>query len=735
MKPPVLLIILLCAFVANAQEKSSLLSEQHTHVKKDTAAITSLLKQSENWLPNDVAKSISAAVKALELALRSNSERHLARCYSQLAAANRNLRNSDLFIYDSLAVVHSRQSGDSVLWFNALQLYATDLLSDNKTDPTWSLLTNASAIADSLRQEPLLCRVAFVKGFYYYKKFKLNESLACFKKSLFLAQGMGDEKSAADSKKWMATATIFSGRRDSVTQLLFDVIDYYKRIRSYGDLGRAYSTLAFAYQAYGNITKAIEYYQSSAGCFNQAKQPLDAAYAYLSISPLYTARKSFDSAKTYIQDGEAILKKLQYRAGLALAKNYWGQFYSAQGDTEKAAASFRDAVELNKIVNNPLLRMANNSYAAVNLARAGKQKDADSLLSISMRQMQHTLPKELTATALERLKENHPVIDSTTHATLKEIFAGKKMPAISFDTAALNINPYTASNVASDSTIHALFNRQLTEQETKYKTKELNDSLHLQQQALVISRQQVATRNISLAAAAAVLALLSIIGWQQATRRKAAEAARKRAEADKLTIGNLLIALEHSTSNYLKKFSSFITFSKTKHGAAPALQEVEERMNAVLALQQMLGTNTPNSLINMNDYLQAICANLLQVFQSDRMVSFTLQAPVHLHHRTALPVGQLVNELATNSFKYAFQGRETGEIRIALQQDENNLYNLRVSDNGVGLPPRVERSTGMDLIEGFSNQLEGLFSFTHNGGAVFSLQFAASPQTTTHAEA
>jgi two-component sensor histidine kinase len=63
----------------------------------------------------------------------------------------------------------------------------------------------------------------------------------------------------------------------------------------------------------------------------------------------------------------------------------------------------------------------------------------------------------------------------------------------------------------------------------------------------------------------------------------------------------------------------------------------------------------------------------------------------------ATPLGIIINELVSNSFKHAFQGRDKGEIKIKLNRDRirsqkgvPDIFTLIVSDNGVGIPTNLD---------------------------------------------
>jgi two-component sensor histidine kinase len=106
----------------------------------------------------------------------------------------------------------------------------------------------------------------------------------------------------------------------------------------------------------------------------------------------------------------------------------------------------------------------------------------------------------------------------------------------------------------------------------------------------------------------------------------------------------------------------------------------------------------------------------------------------------AVPLGIIVNELVSNSFKHAFPGRSKGEIQIKLRREENGeciksinedckstSFTLTVSDNGVGIPENFDiedlNTLGMQLVTSLVDQLDGEFELKSDNGTEFFIKF------------
>jgi two-component sensor histidine kinase len=104
---------------------------------------------------------------------------------------------------------------------------------------------------------------------------------------------------------------------------------------------------------------------------------------------------------------------------------------------------------------------------------------------------------------------------------------------------------------------------------------------------------------------------------------------------------------------------------------------------------------------------------------------------------TAVPLGIIVNELVSNSFKHAFIKNQEGEIRILLCREEKeekcdemheSLFSLTISDNGKGIPTDLELestgSLGLQLVCILVDQLDGKIEIKRKQGAEFRITFS-----------
>jgi two-component sensor histidine kinase len=101
--------------------------------------------------------------------------------------------------------------------------------------------------------------------------------------------------------------------------------------------------------------------------------------------------------------------------------------------------------------------------------------------------------------------------------------------------------------------------------------------------------------------------------------------------------------------------------------------------------------------------------------------------PIDLDVQQAVPVGLIINEAITNSFKYAFPFSGDDRITIRLAEIEEDRIMLTIADNGRGMPPDLDptqhNSFGMLLIGGLTEDLDGDLNIRKQQGIVIDVRF------------
>jgi PAS domain S-box-containing protein len=202
----------------------------------------------------------------------------------------------------------------------------------------------------------------------------------------------------------------------------------------------------------------------------------------------------------------------------------------------------------------------------------------------------------------------------------------------------------------------------------------------------------------------------------------------------------LLKEVHHRVKNNLQIISSLLymgaeTLQHTT--AARALQNSQERVQCMALIHERLHFNDEPDRLDFREYAAKLAHDLFYSYgvDSERIkLRFELQ-PVSLGLNQAIPCGLILNELLTNSLKYAFPNQRRGEVLVKLSWAQEQPVRLTVADDGVGLPAdfdwKESQSLGLRIMKILGRQLDGTVQREAGPGTVFSLTFprTAPPET------
>ena len=178
----------------------------------------------------------------------------------------------------------------------------------------------------------------------------------------------------------------------------------------------------------------------------------------------------------------------------------------------------------------------------------------------------------------------------------------------------------------------------------------------------------------------------------------------------------LLKEIHHRVKNNLTVISSLLELQLSgmeNEKAKEALTEGRNRIGSISLVHERLYRHDNLASIDLRGFATDLIRDISCVFQKpSQKINTTLAFPdTRLDIDTAVPLGLILNELLTNSFKYAFRDDVEGAIGLELQMRSPGNYILYYSDSGPGMPAdfdlKKSRSLGLRLIYRLSSQLGG----------------------------
>lgn len=194
----------------------------------------------------------------------------------------------------------------------------------------------------------------------------------------------------------------------------------------------------------------------------------------------------------------------------------------------------------------------------------------------------------------------------------------------------------------------------------------------------------------------------------------------------------LLKEIHHRVKNNLQVISSILRLQSAYVKDPPTLRILEESQQRILSMAMIHETlyKTSNfAAINMSTYFGELVQELINSYRQQSQLSIAIKKDVECKHLAidqAIPCGLIVNEVITNSLKYAFVKKETGSIYIHFSEKSNH-YILEIGDDGPGLPDYIDlkepETLGIQLIYTLVEQLDGTLEIQQEQGLRYSISF------------
>ncbi|MCB0790224.1 MAG: sensor histidine kinase [Flavobacteriales bacterium] len=195
----------------------------------------------------------------------------------------------------------------------------------------------------------------------------------------------------------------------------------------------------------------------------------------------------------------------------------------------------------------------------------------------------------------------------------------------------------------------------------------------------------------------------------------------------------MLKEIHHRVKNNLQIVKSLIRFQLDQVDDPKVRELFNECITRVSAMalvheQSYLSKDLAN--IDVGAYLDHLVRDIIHAYTIDTRLRMDIAIEVRtLGVDTLIPLGLLINEVISNALKYAFRDREEGTLIVHLKGDEPDGFDLRIGDDGVGMPDKNKwerpNSLGMELIHTLADQLNATIELLPTNGTLYRLSTRA----------
>lgn len=554
---------------------------------------------------------------------------------------------------------------------------------------------------------------------------KLHESLHLFQ---------NEKGKLAQTHKYMAAWHNLYGKMDSAVYYLQLTISFYEDTQQKDSLAKTYlqlsdylSSKADYAEAMNEVFKALEIYQ-------ETDNQRGIALCYTGLCDLLYSQYKFEEGNEYCDMAIAIQTQLNVPEDLAITyRRKSANLLFIDGETEHALRVINQAIDIYDEMGETglrymacinwrgnILKYLDRFDEALDDYHSNLKKSEEMGLTryslVSLANIGHVYTmREQYEKAIPYTLQAIEIMESTGNT--KNLWENYMHVANSYEKLgqfeqALKYNKLHAEAYADF--LRSSTERLESELLVKYETEKKQDTIS-RQEARIAQQRIVQILYISIAGILVISLLGMFISMHSIRKkRKALQALNQQLDAKNRQNELLMKEIHHRVKNNLEMVKSLIALQCAQmedSTSKDAMLESQNRVQSMGIIHQKLYQGENLGSIEMKDYFVNLSEGILDAFDAEEKVKIECaMESLELDIDTAVPIGLIVNELLTNSLKYAFPEKSKGMVQISLSQPDPGILTLTVSDNGVG---KIKGQKPLGT--GFGSQLVDLLTRQLNG--------------------
>lgn len=468
--------------------------------------------------------------------------------------------------------------------------------------------------------------------------------------------------------------------------------------------------LAYAYNNFGiillkskNHEDALTYYEKSVDLLKKSNDKQMLARLYNNIGELHMSINRFEDALTNLSLALELKQELNDRQGIARTLNNLGKVSMIKGDVTAAQNRFDKAIQIHQGIDDPIGKIeVLNNIGELSIAR----NNLDGAAAI-LGQSEAIIRRAGTPDHLRQNLELQVRVDRQR---------GDWAAGMAHLEQLLEIR---------DSLLNKDKSRSLQAMQLRYESEKMESEIEMLQQREEIHQTRLDNNRITITALVVGLLLTGVVGLLIYLNFRNARAARIRFEL-------LLAETRHRIKNNFQTLASIFNLQTrhyTDHNMVLEARTSESRVHAMSLLHDQFSPTKVGNAINTRPYIVDLVDRLVNIYgynTKDLRLEIDVDDAL-LDIDKALALSLIIQELACNAFKHAFENQSSPILRITVKLDGKMLVAI-VHDNGKGLTsPRKVESQGFSLIQALADQLNGTVDIATDSGTRFTIRFPANP--------
>ncbi len=512
----------------------------------------------------------------------------------------------------------------------------------------------------------------------------------------------------AEAADQIATMNIFMGNMAEGQKYLLEVIDVYNKVGSKKDIAHANNGLAIFYNDIGQTEKAIETYKLALSQSEEIDDTMGCANVHANLGMLYLDEGDYELAEYHITKQGQLDTLMRTQWGL-------GFFHDFMGSLRKKQGSYEEALKWKK--SSLAIREKLPSHYNIAESRSG-------LASLYNLIGKYDLAI-YNANMILEFKEEHQSLSQqmSAYSLLADAYESKR-----------DYKKAMAYQKKFKSMSDSIYNRDMLDEvamkDALYQKEKKDKQIALLEIEKAQSEDKIQYKNRVIAIC--VIGLLIITGLIFLLFKLFRKVSFQKEKLSKTLKDKdiLLGEIHHRVKNNLQLISSILSLqgkSLDSESAQEAIMDGKSRVRSMALIHQDLYNKKNLRGVGVKEYLEKLTRELFATYNT-KGEKIQLEMDIsdcELDIDTMIPLGLIINELITNSLKYAFPEDNTGKISVNLNHD-GNVIHLKIADDGIGFDPDKVRNNafGTTMIRALSQQLNSDFSINTENGTHTNISFS-----------
>ncbi|WP_288343616.1 histidine kinase dimerization/phosphoacceptor domain -containing protein [uncultured Roseivirga sp.] len=503
-------------------------------------------------------------------------------------------------------------------------------------------------------------------------------------------------------------------------------LDMRKEISSVYDVACTILNMGMAYDKLNQPQKAKSHYSEALNGFVEAGHIPNQAVSYKNIADVLTAQDSLSKALEYYDEASKLFEKVNNIYLLSDCFLNMGTIYVKLGQYKKA-----DNFLLNAESNVP--EGASESFKSQIYSHLARVKK---VLADSVYVNDNVLKRRALKAGASYGEQAWELANASNSLEVK-VMAAKSLVDI-YEELGDYEKGFRYAKLLNDANLETGEKTQseaMARMATEYETEKVEAENFFLQQTQRSQEAQLKQQRYLIIAAFIVLMLIIVLVIIVQRSRLGLKRANLKVQRSLGEKELLLKEIHHRVKNNLQVISSLLelqSFGIEDEKALSTFMEGQNRVKAMALIHQKLYQNENLATIDFAEYAEQLSQDLANIYPNASKVSTSVHADgeVKFDIDTAVPLGLILNELISNSYKYAFNEKDSGQLQVSIAAIGDGKHQLMVEDNGKGLSQGFDleraKSLGLRLVNRLAEQLYGTVEYYGDQGAKFVINFEES---------